>query len=146
MKKRIGFVSNSSTSSFIMIGLKIDRNKLYTTSEKRSCDCDVPGIEEAAFCSSCGVKVKMIETEVPIPEYVDYKIGKFEIQDEREYSDGDAYAIIPGSDETSSDYCMQKIDIVENLTELKAEMKKTFEELEMWNEKEFGIWFGVRSD
>ena len=147
MKIRTGFVSNSSTSSFILIGLKIDRNKLYVQELKDSCDCNIEDKDKLAFCSKCGTKVRKISREAPIPEYnhedcVEYpQIGKFDIQEDEE---GNAFAMIPNTYKSGGEYTTEKLNIVDDLESLKQEMKETFEKLELWNEEKFGIWFGSR--
>ncbi len=140
MKIRNGFVSNSSTSSFVLIGLDVVRDKLYHREKKRACECEIENAETMEYCSKCGGGV-MREVDVPIPEMVDYKIGDFPVIDNFE---GDAtFIAIPGTYKTGDEYDMIKVKIPENLNEMKENMKNVLEPLGMWDEDSFGIQSGA---
>ena len=85
----------------------------------------------------------MITKSIPIPEYTNYgKIGDFEVH-EIDYDDSSIIAI-PDTYDRSSDYGKHKVDVPENMAELKEKMKSFLEPLGLWEEKEFGIWYGVQ--
>lgn len=141
MKTRIGFVSNSSTTSFIVIGVMVDKNKLYVTKAERNCDCEVDGIENMKFCSECGATV-MGKVKVNIPEIEDYKIEEFPIHEFNDHS----IISIPETYKKGYEDDINFVKIPENWNELKEKMKETLEPLGLWDDKEFGVWSGVEGE
>ncbi len=140
MKIRKGFVSNSSTSSFIVIGVTVDTDQLYTKKEVRNCECDLEGLE-SLYCPKCGKETMTTESD-PIPAFKnENSIGDFEVHDM--YNEVSVIAI-PGTYDYNSDYGMEKINVPENIAELKEQMKIALEPLGLWEEDSFGIWYGLQ--
>lgn len=130
---------------FSIIGLEINSYKLFVTKKVRSCECRIDGIEKFKFCPNCGKK--------PLEDY-DEPISQIE----ENYSDKNAlfgetllgYPLVYTANGNRafvaiSVVCLDqgdaaKIELKDNIFELKEKLKKDMGTLGFWNEKKFGFW------
>lgn len=130
-------------TAITIIGVRIDRKKLYGQVSKKSCPHAVP--KEAKFCPECGAMnkpvveqheiegydssretvagLKMITTDFESKDPPRFAIG-FEIKTESSGGEGPrfAFATIP------------------NVEVIKADMYKRLKPLGLWDEKTFGVY------
>ena len=130
---------------FSIIGLEVNSYKLFITKKVRSCKCKIDDIEKFKFCPNCSKKT-LEDYDEPIPQI------------EENYSDKDAlfgesilgYPLIYTANGNRafvavSVACLDrgdaiKIELKDNLFEIKSKLKKDMEPLGFWNEKKFGFW------
>lgn len=142
MKLRKGFVSNSSTSSFVLIGIPIRQTeyeeKFCTRTKERRCDCELPeglDINSVPKCPMCG-RDAMRER---VRRNDEINLGNFEIQEMRDES---VFIIIPDSCQYGDEYDSNLSLIPDNIIELKQELKEVLEPMGLWDEGKFGVWSG----
>ncbi len=143
MKIRKGFVSNSSSSSFTVIGLMVEKDKLRKETEVRNCRCEVEGIESMRFCPKCGQGVMKKDWDW-VDGVDDDGIGVFGFECDEENDSSQLIIYLPGTYSSSSDYDIEMTKLPENIYEMKDELKKLAEGLGIWNEDNFGFWGGQR--
>jgi len=141
MKIRKGFVSNSSSSSFAVIGLMINKDDLRTETKVRACSCEVEGIESMQYCPKCGKAVMKTDSDW-IDGVDDDGIGVFGF--ECDYESDQLIIYLPGTYSRSSDYDIEMTKLPENIYDMKNELKKLAEGLGVWDETNFGFWSGQR--
>jgi len=147
MKIRSGFVSNSSTSSFAIIGIPVSGKKLTISSVKRNCKCKVTFDKKKPpeYCPKCGQKFN----------YEDKTFIKEVTGDEGEEKLFRKYSLIfPDSDSCgenqkeifitlkmahSSEYdqtVKQQLPTAEAIEEFKNKLGS----LGLWDEEKFRLW------
>ena len=129
MKKRQGFVSNSSSSSFCIMGINVDAEDLFpiyckvtgidgSPKMKRGCDCDIDRVqpEGSKFCPQCGKRVLIEEEQC---EDIDIMCEKLGI--DLSYAGDDGYLV--GCDlETHR----STEDLIEELKKSEKKLKELF--------------------
>jgi hypothetical protein len=115
MKTRNGFVSNSSTSSFVIVGVKVDYDKLFTNN-----NTDHYGYRE------------------PIVGFDrdNSKFGKLRVITD----DGTNAYIGFGAEYESPDCEKEFIKLEENVMQ---QVKEALEPVGLWDENKFGLYYGV---
>jgi hypothetical protein len=117
MKTRNGFVSNSSSSSFVIVGVRISYKKLFDKNKKDKYGDDSP---IAGFDRDRS------------------KIGKLQVVTD----DGDKAYIgvgdVASSEEEGFNNSFTRLD-----DELKQNVKETLEPLGLWDETKFGLYIGT---
>ena len=128
-------------SSYSIIGLKVDPDKLYTEAIRKTYNHNHP--ENMKFDPETGKKLWETRQE-PISQFN---------ESEEEFS---GYPVVFGTDRGEAFICIYcasgtysnggsnssftKIDEDFNLIKEKKEMKNLLEPLGLWNEKDFGLW------
>jgi len=141
MKIRQGFVSNSSSSSFCLIGLRTSISRFQEEQEVRNCRCEVENIESMKFCPKCG-KTVMTTTTDWIEGVDDDGVGSFSF--ECDYESDDLFIYLPGTYAYSYDYDVELTELPDNIYEQKAALKELAEKYGIWDESKFGFWSGQR--
>jgi len=115
MKTRTGFVSNSSTSSFVIVGVKVPRKKLFTKlmEDDENLDDDEPIDEFDGDSDLSGLAV--------VQDY-----------------EGEVAYIGEGDQSWDSGCRFIKMD-----NKIKKKVEKILKPLGLWNEKKFGIYSGT---
>lgn len=125
-------------STYVVIGCEIDKEKLYISEKVRSCDCDVDGIENMSFCSKCG-KTVWKEIEDTVEGYDESKDTLFGY-DLRYGTDHErCWVIIRGARADDKNSAI-KLEVIDNISELREELKAAIGPAGFWEEKKFGIW------
>ena len=145
MKTRNGFVSNSSSSSYVLIGVPIDERKLFKTVTKRACSCKVGISAESNFCPKCGGDAWR-EGREPLtyfkPKYGAEdgcgKIGKLEVEEINleERSLGFFAMAFQAMNEAGGKTFIPYGD----LPKFEKLCRETLEPLGLWDAKTFGIY------
>ncbi len=124
-------------TSYAVIGVKIDPEKLYIEETKRGCNCEKTPTEK--FCSDCGAK-SFIESKEPIASYdEDENVLGYRIL----WGTNCEKAVIAISWSEDDDYGQEDnsfAQIPNNLEELKNKMKNALGPVGLWDEKNFGLW------
>lgn len=128
--------------AYTIIGLKVEKDKIYKMSKKRLCEHQIP--EDANFCHVCGQKAYK-EAEEIIPLGKAGNICGFGIISIHNYLP--SYFLVEKYVECSGDgWNAAKQDRRQckmgsfDLEEIKQRMKKALEPHGLWDEENFGIW------
>lgn len=126
---------------YLIVGCKIDENKIKIPERIRNCDCDIQNIDTMKYCPECGRAAwrddwKAIEgyNSTVYPEtFLDMPL----IYD----TDGaNCWIAIQKQDLKEDMSNAIKFENIENIEALKKEIKSKLEPVGLWNEKDFGIW------
>ena len=133
----------------VVLGVKIAREKIFVPTTVPSCECDIENRGAIIFCPKCGKKVGTKIEEVPIPSYVgecegddDENIGGYGVFWDESHDSEEAFVgeLLRKSDDLMYNPLSQQIVVPDDPERFKARIKEKLNPLELWNEKEYGIW------
>jgi len=140
MKIRCGFVSNSSSSSFVVLGLRVPSEKvekiLYKEERTQGCKCLLEKDNSYKFCPKCGKEIRNRKIRINCEA-----LDKLEIM-ENVRNGRDKFCVFCAKEATR--ICgggFKKVDIdFDAVNEEKNLIKDVMSLFGLWNEEEFGIW------
>ena len=140
MKVRNGFVSNSSTTSFVVVGIPIPNDVLWKTKKIRTCRCKIKGV----FCPKHG-SLWTVDRPVPakgfsLGEGFSLANGTFQGLGVCRHEDKwFAFAAKAQALDRSAELSLE--DLV-NVGAEKEKIRAVLEPLGLWQDASFKIWAG----
>lgn len=135
-------------SAYAVIGLRVNKEQLFTTEQQPICDCNK---KQSKFCSECGLEFAWKDVDIPIERLdvsgdqefdLEYsfqgKNNTYKVQLERDW-DGDIvayYIVLVHAECTDFDRnsIRTKLPVILETQQMKEDMD------DLWDDELFGIW------
>lgn len=125
----------------LIIGCKIDINKIKIPERVRNCDCDIQNIDTIKYCPECG-RAAWVDSWKAIEGYdeTDYPATFLNMPLVYDTDEANCWVAIQKQDLKDDISSSIKFKNIEDIEALKKEIKSKLEPIGLWNEEDFGIW------